>query len=89
MRKQVHGCLLATGVDFDRRRFIPHITLGRLRHSKNTYAGSIPLGASMEIEFEGVVLFESQLAHDGARYQTLFSYPLINPAELFDKLDES
>ena len=74
-----HQTIAATNtaqLAYDKRRFIPHVTLGRIRHSRNHYSGSIPLTFTLPIEFDEVVLYESHLGTNGAEYDPIFRYPL-------------
>lgn len=73
---QTLSAINAAGLSFEKRKFIPHITLGRLRHSRNLYSGTIPLLFSIPIEFAEVVLYESHLGASGAQYDPVFRYPL-------------
>lgn len=73
---QVMGAISAAGLSVEKRKFIPHITLGRFRHSRNLYSGTIPLLFTIPIEFAEVVLYESHLATNGAQYDPVFRYPL-------------
>ena len=76
VHKQVLRATNNTKIAFEKRRFIPHITLGRLRHSRNPYAGTIPLAFELELDFDEVVLYESHLRSNGAEYEPIFRYPL-------------
>ena len=40
--RQVMSAIKSVDMSIDKRKFIPHVTLGRYRHSKNIYAGNIP-----------------------------------------------
>lgn len=63
-------------LSLDKRKFNPHITLGRFRHSRNQYAGTIPSLGSFEFIAEELVLYESILGSSGARYEALVRFPL-------------
>ena len=60
----------------DKRKFIPHVTLGRYRHSRNHYAGNIPLNVSFESVIDEVVLYQSVLTAAGAEYEPIYRFPL-------------
>jgi len=64
------------GRGYDKRKFIPHVTLGRYRHSKNSYAGTIPMNVSFDTIIDEVVLFESVLTSSGAEYEPIYRFPL-------------
>ena len=83
VHQQVVSCLTSSSIAFDKRRFAPHITLGRLRHSRNAYGGLIPISQQLDIEFDGIVVYESILSHQGAQYEPLFTYPLSDNSEYF------
>jgi 2'-5' RNA ligase len=59
----------------ERRKFKAHLTLGRLR-SRRMPALDIPAPEPAEWAVDRVVLFKSELAHDGARYEPLETFPL-------------
>jgi len=60
----------------DKRKFKPHVTLGRFRHSKNQFAGQIPPMNKVEFYVDELVLFESILSSNGATYEPLMRFPL-------------
>jgi 2'-5' RNA ligase len=76
LHQQVSSAINATNLLVDKRKFIPHVTLGRYRHSKNSYAGKIPMNVSFETLIEEVVLYESVLTTSGAEYEPIFRFPL-------------
>lgn len=76
LHQQVASAVKSTDLIIDRRKFIPHVTLGRYRHSKNSYAGKIPMNISFETLVEEVVLYESVLTSAGAEYEPIYRFPL-------------
>jgi len=76
LHKQVVSSMNASPIEVDKRRFIPHVTLGRYRHSKNPFAGAIISTTKLEVEIEEVTFFESTLTSSGAEYEALFRFPL-------------
>ncbi|GHA14438.1 RNA 2',3'-cyclic phosphodiesterase [Arenicella chitinivorans] len=74
--QQVISAIKSVDMEFDKRKFIPHVTLGRYRHTKNSYAGAIPLNVSFETHFDEVVLYESVLTNSGAEYEPIYRFPL-------------
>ena len=76
IHQQTLAAINTAQLAYDKRRFIPHITLGRLRHSRNPFSGSIPLTFTLPIEFDEVVFYESHLGTNGAEYYPIFRYPL-------------
>jgi len=76
LHKQVHSALSACQITLDRKKFLPHITLGRFRHSKNSFAGAIPRTLDLSAHIDEVTIFESRLTTHGAEYEPLFRFPL-------------
>ena len=76
LNRQVVSAVTACGLRMDKRRFIPHITLGRYRHSKNLFSGAIPMNVSIETALDEVVLYESVLTNNGAEYEAIYRFPL-------------
>ena len=68
LHKQVISSIKSIDMVIDKRKFIPHVTLGRYRHSKNSYAGDIPINVSFETVIDEVVLYESVLTSSGSEY---------------------
>jgi len=76
LHQQVASAIKATDLRIDKRKFIPHITLGRYRHSRNQYAGNIPMNVSFDAMLDEVVLYESVLTTSGAEYEPVYRFPL-------------
>jgi len=76
--RQVMSAIKSVDMPIDKRKFIPHVTLGRYRHSKNTYAGNIPLNVSFDTVIDEVVLYESVLTSSGSEYEPIYRFPLDN-----------
>ncbi|MFT6406762.1 MAG: 2'-5' RNA ligase [Arenicella sp.] len=76
LHRQVISAIKSADMLIDKRKFIPHVTLGRYRHSRNVFAGSIPLNVSFEPLIDEVVLFESVLTTTGAEYEPIYRFPL-------------
>ncbi|MCB1517405.1 MAG: RNA 2',3'-cyclic phosphodiesterase [Hyphomicrobiaceae bacterium] len=72
-------------VNFDRRRFTPHVTLARLRHASALdvadYLGSAVL-MPMRMQVEELVLFSSRDSRGGGPYRTE------QTIELYDQYEE-
>lgn len=79
LHQQVHSAIKSTDLRIDKRKFIPHVTLGRYRHSKNSFAGNIPLNVALQSLAEEVVLYESILTPSGAEYEPIYRFPLDEP----------
>lgn len=74
--QQVISAIKSADMLYDKRKFFPHVTLGRYRHSKKPYTGTIPMNVTYECRFEEVVLYESVLTSSGAEYEPIYRYPL-------------
>jgi 2'-5' RNA ligase len=85
VHQQVMNAIKSTMLLVDKRKFIPHVTLGRYRHSRNTYAGGIPMNVSFEALIDEVVLFESVLTTSGAEYEPIYRFPLDNYVDQYDE----
>jgi len=86
LHQQVSNSVLASPIIPDKRRFIPHITLGRYRHSKNQFAGAIPTSIELSGEIAEVTIFESVLTPTGAEYDAIFRFPLDDFEFEFDEV---
>lgn len=86
LHERVISSVSSCGLHFDKRRFNPHITLGRFRHSKNAYAGVISSAFTMASEVGEVVLYESVLTPSGAEYEPLYRFPLDYHAYQLDEI---
>ena len=76
LHQQVLSAIKSLDLMFDKRKFIPHVTLGRYRHSRNVYAGTIPMNALFDTLIDEVVLYESVLTTSGAEYEPICRFPL-------------
>ncbi len=64
-------CVRASGISLERRRFIPHVTLGRLKSCNRKSLTFQPQKIFLEGVSEKVVIFQSELAPKGAVYISL------------------
>ena len=64
-------CVCAFGISLERRRFIPHVTLGRLKSRSRKSIAFQPQQIFLEGVSEKVVIFQSELAPTGAVYTSL------------------
>ena len=76
LHRQIDSAIKSSDMPIERRKFIPHVTLGRYRHSRNAYAGNIPLNVSFDVAIDEVVLYESVLTSTGAEYEPIYRFPL-------------
>lgn len=66
------------GIPLERRRFEPHVTVGRVQRKKRGLLNIPPLAASLEMPVREVTLFQSELTRHGALYSALETVEL-NP----------
>ena len=64
-------CVRAFGISLERRRFTPHITLGRLKSRSRKSIAFQPQQIILEGDSEKVVIFQSELTPKGAFYTSL------------------
>ena len=76
IQQQVISAITARTVNFEKRKFLPHVTLGRYRHSKNHFAGGIPTNLDLILDVTEVSIYESVLTPSGAEYEALYRLPL-------------
>ncbi|NND82582.1 MAG: RNA 2',3'-cyclic phosphodiesterase [Gammaproteobacteria bacterium] len=75
LHQQVISSIISANLKVEKRRFIPHITLGRFRHSRNHFAGGIPGTVDACGEVTELSIFESTLTPSGAEYDALYRFP--------------
>ena len=79
LHRKVDQLLARVGVAEETRAFLPHITLARLNRAAGPVAPFLAQSsdlASPDFAFAHVILYESELAHGGARYHPVARYPL-------------
>ena len=64
-------CVHAFGISLERRRFTPHVTLGRLKSRSRKSLAFQPQQIYLDGVSEKVVIFQSELAPKGAVYTSL------------------
>jgi len=64
-------CVRAFGISLERRRFTPHVTLGRLKSRSRKSMAFQPQQIFLEGVSEKVVIFQSELTSKGAVYTSL------------------
>jgi len=76
LQTDVAKCVRSLGISIERRNFIPHVTLGRLK----PYAGESVDFQTQNILFAGIAdavkLFQSELTRNGAIHNALADIPL-------------
>ena len=82
LHAQVDGALRLAGVAPDSRAYLPHVTLARLAKSRGgdpsvaRWLGNHAALASEDFTLDRLILFESTLGSEGARYETVGLWPL-------------
>ena len=64
-------CVRAFGISLERRRFTPHVTLGRLKSRSRKSIAFQPQQIFLEGVSEKVVIYQSELTPKGAVYKSL------------------
>ena len=82
LHRKVDRAMVQAGLDAERRAYLPHVTLARLpRHAgaEPEIARFVADHAALTSEpfaLSHMILYESHLAHDGARYDAIGRWPL-------------
>lgn len=76
IHRQVVSAVNSCGMLMDKRKFLPHVTLGRYRHSRNGFNGTVSANIECSLFFEEVVLYESVLSSNAAEYEPIYRFPL-------------
>jgi 2'-5' RNA ligase len=76
LHKRVCKAVRAAGLALQRRRFHPHITLGRVRGRRAPRLLIPPVSLGVATEFSVLTLYESRLSTAGASYIPLFETDL-------------
>ena len=85
LQARIEGSMIYAGVDVDRWRFHPHVTIGRLRRGPSAYmAGQIGYSwldawlpeRGFDVHVSRITLFRSRLGPGGARYEQLYTAPM-------------
>ncbi|MDR6789327.1 2'-5' RNA ligase [Sphingomonas sp. BE138] len=82
LHRKVDQALARAGVAADPRRYLPHVTLARFSRSAadpvatDRWIADHAALASPDFTMPHLTLYESVLAHDGARYEAVARWPL-------------
>ena len=79
LHRKVDQLLARVGIAPETRAFVPHITLARLNRTSGPVAPFLAQSGDLTSQpfvFDHVLLYESELAHGGARYHPVARYPL-------------
>ena len=71
LQHSVANCVRTYGISLERRRFTPHVTLGRLKSRIRKSLAFQPQQIFLECVSEKVVIFQSELTPKGAVYTSL------------------
>ena len=79
LHKKVDQALVRAGLAPERRAYLPHITLARMNSGSGAADRFLADHASLSsppFTFDAMILFESHLGREGARYEAVARYPL-------------
>ena len=79
LKKRVDGTLFRVGVRPDTRKYVPHVTLARLRGRQQKlshYFETVDPQTRVSVDVKALTLFSSYLGRKGAVYSPVFRYPL-------------
>ena len=88
LKRQIDHSLLRLGINPEGRRYVPHVTLARLREKSSKLSDFLArLGTrrGAPVRVEQFVLFSSILAHTGAIYTPEVYYPLVSSRLNFER----
>ena len=77
LQHSIAKCVHAFGISLERRRFTPHVTLGRMKSRSRKSLAFQPQQIFLEGVSEKVVIFQSVLAPKGAVYTAIGEIALI------------
>ncbi len=89
LQAKVESAMVRCGLEPEGRKFTPHITLARLKdvpaHNigpwmQHAHGVGAPVGSS-SFHVDGFVLYQSFRSRNGAKYEPLAEYPLLEPIE--------
>ena len=76
LQSDVANCVRKYGITPERRRFVPHVTLGRLKPRAGKTVDFIVRNILLSGIADSVTLFQSELTPDGAIHTALVEIPL-------------
>ena len=76
LQNDVANCVRKCGITLERRRFVPHVTLGRLKPRAGKTVDFKVWNILLSGFAESVTLFQSELAPSGAIHIALAEFPL-------------
>ena len=81
LQSDVANCVRKCGITPERRRFVPHVTLGRLKPRAGKTINFQAMNILLSGFADSVTLFQSELTQDGAIHTALAEFPLRNLPE--------
>jgi len=77
LKEEIDAGLCKLGLNFDKKPFSPHLTLGRFKYStfQKQFMGGLPYFEASFLAAK-ISLVKSELLKDGPRYTDIFSCPL-------------
>ena len=81
LQSNVTNCVRKCGITPERRRFVPHVTLGRLKPRAGKTVEFQARNILLVDTAETVTLFQSELTASGAIHTALEEFPLRSPPE--------
>ena len=76
LQSDVANCVSKFGITPERRRFVPHVTLGRLKPRAGKTINFQAMNILLSGFADSVTLFQSELTQDGAIHTALVEFPL-------------
>ena len=76
LQSDVVNCVRKYGITPERRRFVPHVTLGRLKPRAGKTINFQAMNILLSGFADSVTLFQSELTQDGAIHTALVEFPL-------------
>ena len=76
LQTDVANCARGCGISLERRRFAPHVTLGRLKPGSRKIFEFQPVNYFLEFVADSVILFQSDLTLDGAIHTAFWEISL-------------
>lgn len=80
LRAKVESLVAGKGMERDTRKFLPHVTLARVKESRSAWVGEYlaahSLFSAADLPIQGFSLYSSRLTPDGAVHMLEGAYPL-------------
>ena len=80
LKDKIDRAFLRYGVEFEKRKYVPHVTLARLNHADEGKVAEFMqmhnLFSTEEFEVDEFILYQSHMTKSGSVYEALKEYPL-------------